>query len=56
MNELIFKWANDTCGTLPGQTNGHRANSIRPYNGQVIFLMIGAYNDDKMQITGIWGI
>ena len=40
MDGCIFK-----CTTMP---DGHRANSIRPYHGQAISLMFGAYNDDKM--------
>ncbi|MFT4071679.1 MAG: hypothetical protein QM654_07145 [Dysgonamonadaceae bacterium] len=36
-----------------GLPDGHRANSIRPYNGPVISLMIGVYDNDGMQIAGI---
>ncbi|MFT4072670.1 MAG: hypothetical protein QM654_12215 [Dysgonamonadaceae bacterium] len=49
----------DGCIDIPtdeyalGWPDGHRANSIRPYNGQVMFLMFGGYNNDKMQIAGI---
>ncbi|MFT4071680.1 MAG: hypothetical protein QM654_07150 [Dysgonamonadaceae bacterium] len=45
MNASVFKWM-----TMP---DGHRANSIRPYNGQAMFLMFGVYDNDGMQIAGI---
>ena len=31
----------------------YRANSIRPYNGQAMFLMFNAYKNDGTQIAGI---
>ena len=36
--------------------DGHRANSIRPYNRQAMYLIFGVYNNDGMQIAGILGI
>ncbi|MFT4070705.1 MAG: hypothetical protein QM654_02150 [Dysgonamonadaceae bacterium] len=52
MKASIFKWT-----YMPdGLPDGHRANSIRPYHGQAMFLMFGAYNDNKMQMARISGI
>ncbi|MFT4071915.1 MAG: hypothetical protein QM654_08365 [Dysgonamonadaceae bacterium] len=39
-----------------GWPDGHRANSIRPYNGQAMFLIIGAYNNGGTHIARISGI
>ncbi|MFT4071916.1 MAG: hypothetical protein QM654_08370 [Dysgonamonadaceae bacterium] len=39
-----------------GWPDGHRANSIRPYDWPAVFLLFGAYNNDGTHIARIWGI